>query len=98
MKNLTRDYVHYMLMTFPETRNSDILLVSKVWERHLQLNPWIKATDYPRLLKDCFPDTITRIRRALQREGLYPASEVIQKSRTKLEMDMKLKGPKLGIK
>ena len=75
-----------ILKNNPLTRSDDALLVYKVWQRFMKeqgevLNPSIYS-----MIKNYFPDTITRTRRKLNQEGIYLPPKEIQIKRNRNEI------------
>lgn len=81
------NYVERALSTWPATRDSDRKLIIAVW--------WLQDNNYQDNFKEFFlhkaimPETITRARRKLQEQGLYPASKEIENSRYNKFKDMR---------
>lgn len=75
----------YVLEKFPETRNSDVTLVIKLWESFysgfLHNGGWIHTSD---LHNVPMQDGVARIRRIIQKRGEYlPTNERIARLRDK---------------
>ena len=68
-----------ILKDWPETRNDDIALILMVWKwQGLDL-----TENQIALIKKCLhPETITRIRRKIQAEGLFKGDKFRQAQRT----------------
>ena len=60
-----------VLKEFPETRDDDIELIRRVWEKQ---GFKIPSELLPYLHKVIHPETITRARRKIQADGLYKSS------------------------
>lgn len=79
--------VEKALQTWPQTRDSDKKLILSVW--------WLQDNEYEQHFKEFFldkaytPESITRCRRKLQEQGLYPASKEIENSRYNKFKDMR---------
>lgn len=74
----TSEQVESLLKNLPETRNSDkALLVAYMQRAGMELNDRQIAM-YHELPS---AETITRVRRELQEQGKYPASEKVDKAR-----------------
>jgi hypothetical protein len=71
--------VERALQTWPATRDSDRKLILAVW--------WLQDNNYENdfrrffINKAIMPESITRCRRKLQEQGLYPASKEVVENR-----------------
>lgn len=71
--------VERALQTWPATRDSDRKLILAVW--------WLQDNNYENDFRRFFtnkaimPESITRCRRKLQEQGLYPASKEVAENR-----------------
>ena len=71
--------VERALQTWPATRDSDRKLILAVW--------WLQDNNYENdfrrffINKAIMPESITRCRRKLQEQGLYPASKEVTENR-----------------
>ncbi|MFA7143021.1 MAG: hypothetical protein WC175_03465 [Candidatus Dojkabacteria bacterium] len=79
--------VDSILSNNEKTRADDKLLIFEVWRhiaqaRGIKLDPNVFI-----LLQDFFPDTITRVRRKLNQEGLYLPPKEVQMYRKRNEID-----------
>jgi len=79
--------VDSILSNNEKTRADDKLLIFEVWRhiaqaRGIKLDPNVFI-----LLQDFFPDTITRVRRKLNQEGLYLPPKEVQLKRKRNEVD-----------
>ena len=79
--------VDSILRNNEKTRADDKLLIFEVWKhiaqaRGINLDPNVFI-----LLQDFFPDTITRVRRKLNQEGLYLPPKEVQMYRKRNEVD-----------
>lgn len=84
MINTTMKRVENLLECFPETRDSDRLLV----ERYMSFYHGIRTfRDYAETKEAPPSETITRCRRRLQALGLYKASESVNDERREVEAD-----------
>jgi len=77
--------VEHCLKTYPQTRNDDKILVPAVWSLfHVEHIARVDNEQYVKL-KDIVllpsPESITRVRRKFQEEGLYPASDYVRRRR-----------------
>ena len=81
--------VEQILKEYPETRNSDIDLTLTYWwvfnkDKFVQISGayWIRAQDIRDLPRE---DQLSRVRRQIQEEGKYPATdEKVAKKRRQL--------------
>lgn len=78
--NYLRPRVERILREDLRSRDDDAWLIFRVWQESQEDGETISLEVYD-LIKKFFPDSITRIRRALQKDGLYVASESKQKER-----------------
>lgn len=86
-----KNIVEAVLTAYPETRNSDILLIIRIWAREMEQAVMIQ--NFKKLsvfkLKDCkiltAPATIMRMRRVIQNEEerLLPTEEKVMRNRIK---------------
>jgi len=74
-----------LLMTNPETRNSDQLLMTKYWEKFNGLSPYKAQVLYDFLnKKGVNPETIRRSRQLIQADGYcLPTNEIVTARRLK---------------
>ncbi len=75
----------------PRTRNSDKLLMIKVWEKQLGkiMHPQLVRFFLDEAIN---PETITRTRRKLQQNGLYKANKEVEDQRYQNFVDAKYSG------
>lgn len=79
--NYLKGAIEKTLRDVPQSRDDDACLIFNVWQLMQDENdPPIPEYIYS-LLRKFYPDSITRIRRMFQKEGMYPASEQKQKQR-----------------
>ena len=89
MKTATK--VENILHMFPETRSSDKELMLRIWEgQGLYLSP----AQQEKFMKATSPETITRVRRKIQQEGKYPATDKVKESRKWKSMRAEQVAPK----
>lgn len=75
------------LKMFPETRDNDLLLMLKVWDREgFNLSDRQKEKFLSGLTK---PESIRRTRQKLQQQGLYPANQEVDDARFDKFVEMK---------
>jgi hypothetical protein len=74
------DLIEQALRDYPETRDSDLKLIVKVWELQIKapIPPRLKAFLYEKAIH---PETITRARRKFQEQGKYRAKEEVEEAR-----------------
>lgn len=79
--NYLKDKIEDVLKNNTQARDDDALLIFKVWQ-NMQYNGQVVIRDYIyQLLRKYRPDSITRIRRKFQADGMYVASQDKQKQR-----------------
>jgi len=79
--NFLKTTINNVLRDIPQSRDDDACLIFNVWKQMQDDGePEIPEYIYA-LLRKFYPDSITRIRRMFQKEGLYPATEAKQKQR-----------------
>ena len=69
------------------TRGNDAYLIYQVWTDIMAENNLHLPEDLHYIIKKYFPDTITRIRRKFNQEGLYLPDKDIQLKRKRSEID-----------
>lgn len=79
--------VDHILNTNEKTRANDALLVFEVWKHFASIKGITLDDRIYELLQDYFPDTITRIRRKLNQDGLYLPPKEVQLKRKRNEVD-----------
>jgi len=80
--------VEEVLADYPSTRNSDMLLIIRVWERQLGRKLPIDLVEF--LLKEALnPESICRNRRKLQQFGHYKSSKQVEEFRFQNFVDAK---------
>lgn len=84
---ILRDRVNSILDTNEKARANDALLVFEVWKHFASVKGITLDDRIYELLQDYFPDTITRIRRKLNQEGLYLPPKEVQLKRKRNEVD-----------
>src|ERR1035437_7854235 len=86
MKHLKEDQIKEILKDYPETRDSDKLLILKVWESEgLFLSDDRRDT----FLKLTASETIRRSRQRLQEQGYYKSTQRVKDIRMKKEVEMR---------
>lgn len=81
------------LETWPETRSSDRKLMLAVWFQ--QNNNYQDNFKKFFLNEAIMPETITRLRRKLQEDGLYPPTKEVEQARYDKFVNMKNYGSQL---
>lgn len=84
---ILRERVDHILNTNEKARANDALLVFEVWKHFASIKGITLDDRVYELLQDYFPDTITRIRRKLNQEGLYLPPKEVQLKRKRNEVD-----------
>lgn len=84
---ILKETVNDILSTNEKARASDALLVFEVWKRFASIKGRTLDDRVYELLQNYFPDTITRVRRKLNQEGLYLPPKEIQLKRKRNEVD-----------
>ena len=79
--------VDSILRNNEKTRADDKLLIFEVWKHIAQVIGFDLDGSVFILLQDFFPDTITRVRRKLNQEGLYLPPKEVQMYRKRNEVD-----------
>lgn len=89
----TTQLVEKALKDYPETRNSDKLLIIKVWELQVGKPMNNQLKDF--LLHDaCSPETIRRNRQKFQEYGRYPAKEEVDEARFEKFKEVRANAPR----
>lgn len=89
MSKKLKQLVDQVLKENPEARADDKVLIYEVWKKVAMLRGFNLNDKTLVLLREFFPDTITRIRRKLNQEGLYLPSKEVQMYRRRAEIDTK---------
>lgn len=84
---ILKETVNNILEHNEKARASDALLVFEVWKHFASIKGITLDDRIYELLQDYFPDTITRIRRKLNQEGLYLPPKEVQLKRKRNEVD-----------
>jgi len=90
-KKTVRQHVEYLLEQYPQARDSDKTLLMLYW----MLVDNVDMQSGRRALYDSFmeratpPESITRARRLIQEEGLYPSSKPVSEERRKRQEQFK---------
>lgn len=97
MSNQTlRDNVESLMANFPASRSDDKLLIALYWKYHDKIEIYEDGKIYINdvIGKATSSESITRARRLVQKEGLYPATPEVQAERR--GKAAKMKGLTLG--
>ena len=86
--NYMKNVIDRILREEIKARNDDAYLIFRVWQEMQEDRDRIIPEYVYQLLRSYYPDSITRIRRMFQKEGLYPADIEVQKHRRKNEITM----------
>ena len=86
--NYMKNVIDRILREEIKARNDDAYLIFRVWQEMQEDRDQIIPEYVYQLLRNYYPDSITRIRRMFQKEGLYPADREVQKRRRKNEITM----------
>lgn len=91
MKKAKKEYVEYILREYPESRNSDKVLVYLYWDQFINKDKqylW-KSDIITDFIEDTPYESITRCRRHLQKNGKYLSDKQIKAERDRLENEMR---------
>lgn len=81
MARSIKEKTEYVLDQYPDSRNSDKLLVELYWKtwdaQHIATNEAGSWVLLERVIYMTSPDSITRCRRKFQEEGMYPATDPV---------------------
>src|ERR1035437_9898163 len=86
MKHLAEYKVKEILKEYPETRDSDKLLILKVWESE---GLFLSDDQRETFLKLTSSETIRRTRQKLQEQGYYKSTQRVKDIRMKKEIEMR---------
>lgn len=71
-----KDRVTYLLSKYPETRNSDLLLIILYLREFTELGKYIRFIPYSLIKKyEGITESIRRARQYIQSQGLYPPTD-----------------------
>lgn len=79
--------VENILSRFPDTRDSDMKLILKVWSAQGLV---LSADQVDAYFKYCSPpESVRRSRQSIQEGGEYPSSKKVTEERARLEVEMR---------